>query len=173
MRNFESRLNNFFSILTLEVGAIFSKCPKRTNWKFQIWRDVERGIVTSAGEKNVVGVVQGVGRVADVFQHQDGSLEVTFAHNKFSTLLSDGVVSHDWMPAGDAGAAPLIYGPSEKVVQDFCRSSFTIRLLPTHENGRWVAPVLKPRDLVQYKILTTDSEGREGVAVEIVPAVFH
>jgi hypothetical protein len=172
MRNFESRLNNLFSILTLEVGAIFSKCPKRTNWKFQIWRDVERGIMTCAGEKTVTGVVQGVGRIADVFQHPDGGLEVTFAHGKFSTLLSDRVVSHDWMPAGE-GAAPLIYGPSEKVVRDFCKSSFTILLLPVFEKGRWAAPVLKPRDLVQYRILTTDDQGREGVAVEIAPAVFH
>lgn len=172
MRNFESRITNFFSILTLEVGAIFSKCPKRTFWKFEIYRDVERGILTSRGEKAVRGITLGLGRVADVFQHQDGGLEVTFAHGKFSTVLADGVVSHNWLPAGD-GAAPLIFGPSERVVRDFCKSSFTILLLPIFENGRWVAPILKPRDLVQYKILTTDDQGREGVAVEIAPAVFH
>ncbi|MDP2196341.1 MAG: hypothetical protein Q8J72_10210 [Rhodocyclaceae bacterium] len=172
MRNFESRINNFFSILTLEIGAIFSKSPERTFWKFEIFSGEPRGILTSAGEKSVTGVVQGAGRVADVYQHQDGSLEVTFAHGKFSTLLADGVVSHDWIPAGE-GAAPLIYGPSEKTVRDFCKSSFTILLLPVFEKGRWAAPVLKPRDLVSYKILTTDQEGREGVAVEIAPAVFH
>lgn len=172
MRNFESRLNNFFSILILEAGAIFSRCPSRTFWKYEIFQGEPRGILTSDGERSVTGVLKGVGRVADVFQHPDGSLEVTFAHGKFSTRVADGVVSHDWMPAGD-GAAPLIFGPSEKVVRDFCKSSFTIMLLPTYERDRWATPVLKPRDLVSYKILTTDDQGREGVAVQIAPAAIH
>lgn len=172
MRNYKSRLNNWISIFLVEAGAVFSKLPKQTGWKIQVQHDAAAGIMTSAGEKIATGLVSGVGRVADSYRHADGSLEVTFAHGKFATLLADGVVAHDWLPAHD-GAAPLVHGPSQKIVEQFCKASFAICLLPTLKNGAWRVPVLKQRDLVAYKILTTDREGREGIAVEIQPAQVH
>lgn len=164
-----SLLERLLATLLPEVGRWIDPSVKKSFSSYQQWDGEVRNVDTILGARSITGLLEGVGRVTDVFSHSDGSVEVTVAHGKFASVLADGSVEHDWLPCLD-GHAPLIHGPSARVVQAFIDASFTIRLLPLFKNGRRVVPTLKRAALVKYQFLTTDDAGREGVAIGIEPA---
>lgn len=165
-------LDRFLSIAILEIGKYFSRASKQTGWKFRPEPEDEvREVHTTGGQKKVTGTVTGVARVIDVFtQPGTSALEVTFATGKFAALCADGMIGFEWLPVDRNIYAPLCHAPSEKVADEFSRSSFTIALLPQFAAGRWITPGVRKGKLLRFEFLTTDLEGREGVAVRIESA---
>ncbi|GEM_PF-6876722 len=150
-----------------EIAQHLDPVCKKTFWNCQPWKGAERTVETRSGSRQVAGIIQGRGRVLDLFHHADASIEVTFGHGKFASRLSEGTIVHDWLPAGK-DHAPIISAPSQRLIRDFSESCFAIRLYSTVQPGGVVAtPQLNPRDLVAYQILALDDDGREGVAVKI------
>ena len=161
--------DRFLSIAILEIGKYFSKASKQTGWQFVPEpEDAAREVQTTGGQKMVTGTVTGVARVVDVFtQPGTSALEVTFAVGKFAALCADGMIGFDWHPVDRSTYAPLCHAPSERVADEFSRNSFTIALLPRFAAGRWITPGVQKGKLLRFEFLTTDLEGREGVAVRI------
>lgn len=130
----------------------------------------ELPVVEVAGEqRQAYGKIEGMGRVYDLYCNQNGVIEVTFAHGKFASRVSDGCVQHDWLAAREI-AAPIIWAPTQKTADDFVKSSLFIALHPLRKDGRIVRPALKKNQLLRYRILTIDEAGTEGIAVALAPA---
>lgn len=165
-----SFFENLLSRALPEIARHVDPICKKTFWNYRPWTGEPRSVETQNGARAVCGIVQGYGRVIDVFQHGDGSVEVTFGHGKFASRLSEGTVIHKWLRAGEEHA-PIISAPSEKLAADFAELCFSIKLYPVLQpDGSVAAPRLSPRDLVAYQLLALDAEGREGVAVKIAPS---
>lgn len=121
-------------------------------------------IGTGVGPRNPKFAVEGVARIFDVQEHRAGGTWVTFAHGRWSSVLLDRVVRVDC-----SSDSPQIFAPHKYLVESFQRASFTARLLPYLRGSGMSWPDLKRGDLVRYRLLATDEEGAEGVAVELEP----
>lgn len=165
-------IQKFFPILFLELGALCSKVPALTGWKFDHAKGEPIVLKTSEGERQVTGAIAGVGRIVDLYQHKNGSIDVSFAHGKFAAWTAAGIIHHKWLDAPNS-AAPILSAPNEKIALDFAKNSFSIVLLPFEKDGQWVMPKLKVGALVRYKLLTTDADGREGVSLKIEAVKFQ
>lgn len=130
---------------------------------FELWRWAPFTLETGLGQRAATGVLMGRGRVAGTFRHGNGTLEVVLAHSYWAAPLCDGLVEIDWAATADGGA-PKLKAPIQWLVDEFKRASFAIVLLPLDESARQITPTLKRGDVVSYQIITTDMEGREGVA---------
>lgn len=150
--------------LILGISAL-SQNARKTGWRFFPSQGNPRHIHTTSGLRAITGKISGCGRVYAVFQHSNGALEVTFGHARWAGWLCVGIIDHDWQPV--SGHGPVIYASSQWILNDFRRHSFTIIFLPACSAEGCVTPVLKRGNLVSYEILTTDMEGREGVATSI------
>lgn len=161
--NFRERLAYpLFAALAEELDPV---C-RNTSWNFQRSEGEPKYIETAFGARQIMGNINGIGRVADAFVQGRDQLDVTFSHGKFASLFSYRTVHQQWALLGDEqGATPIVYAPNEAMMHQFLQNSFSVLLLPEIRGGQKVAiPKVRRGLLLRYSIFATDSDGREGVA---------
>lgn len=155
--------------LFASLAELLDPVCKKAFWTFQRSEGEPQYIETAFGTRQIMGNIQGVGRVQDVFVQGRDQLAVTFSHGKFSSLFSFRTVQQQWAPLGDGqGATPVIYAPNAAMLHQFIQNSFSVLLLPEIQGGQKVAiPKVRRGQLLRYKIYATDADGREGVAAAL------